>query len=246
VGSRAVIIIAAMLASAVALAGKPYTREDLQALSKSESWAELVDHATDLAPAGRDAAWEALVLPAAKHVLEAAPASEVLATLERLTTRFPFLKKAADFQALREERGLAALQACFEASKTGADCLEKIEPLAGGNSALTFKAAKVAMRSQFAYVPVTLFRKALENASTPAQCEDDELGRCVKAALALPHGEPRAADARSLLGGRCSKELIDFVEADLHDAKPGSEFARNACPAFKKAQALKSPNPCGG
>lgn len=240
------VISAAVLASAVALAGAPYTRADLEALAKSESWAELLEHATDVAPASRDAAWAALVLPAAKHALESAPAAEVLPTLERLTTRFPFLKTAVDFQAVRETRGLAALQSCFEASKTGAECLEKIEALAGGNSALTFKAAKVAMRGQFAYVPVTLFRKALESAATPAQCEDDELGRCVKAALALPHGEARAADARALLGGRCAKALIDFVEADLHDAKPGSDFARNACPAFKQAQALKPTNPCGG
>lgn len=237
-------LLAVLLGSTAALAG-PYSRADLDALAKSETWAELVEHATDLPPSSRDAGWEALVVTAANQVLAATPAAEVLATLERLTTRFPFLKKAPLFRAVRDERGLEALKRCFSAS-TNVDCLEKVEAVAGGNSALLFKAAKVAMTQVNAYGPVTLFRKALEGAATPAQCEDDDLGRCVKAALELPHAEARAADARALLGGRCSQQLIDFVEADLHTAAPGSHFARNACPAFKKARALKSPNPCGG
>jgi hypothetical protein len=93
-----------------------YPLDELKALDPTEDRAELLAHASEVAPSKRTAEWRSLVERAAAATLAAATvtqerdAEDALRLTESLPARFPFLSKSSVFLAARADVGVRSLR----------------------------------------------------------------------------------------------------------------------------------------
>lgn len=231
------------LAAAVALAEKPaYTMADLKALEKSGGWAELLEHLPDVAPAARDAAWEAMAEKAAVARLGDVPKSgdPLAATTESgaLLKRFAFLKGSKAFAAKRLELAPKELGACYDADIYDMPCAKRfLEVLdAAKDGELAFQAGKVARLKQNAYNAMPFFKRAFALDPGAKWCADEDLKLAVMAGLGLPADDEKAKDAVAVASGKCAAAFQSAVVDAF--ATEGEYFQKNACPFLLKAKAI--------
>jgi hypothetical protein len=228
-----------LLAASAFAKDKEYTLADLKALSADGSHAELLEHATDVSPSGRDAAWKDLVKKSAIASVEAKTKEQSGPAAAALLEKFPFLAKDAGFKKAADKAQLDWAERCFAGTWSGQECLEPLAHYVDkmGDGQLAFDAGKLVMKNQNPYVAISLFAKAVEAPADKARCEDEALRRCVIAALGLPPRDPRTATATQVAEGVCFASMRDELRKNL---KEGGYYADNACPLLSKKKALKS------
>ncbi len=185
-----------------------YTLSDLRALESTKAWRELVEHLGDIAPAARDANWQALAEHGSTELLETLAIDQeplhAAAVADELTKRFPTLTTSRSFMRKRAELGLRGFTACFQQSRSGVACTERLLGFVRSdpeNHELAMDAGRLVSQRQFAYAAVPFFRVAVVgNADNGAMCDDEALKSATAAALTnLPGAHPLCADARKVL-----------------------------------------------
>jgi hypothetical protein len=220
----------------------PYTLEELTALANQGSYRELLDHAEDVAPTKRDAAWRTLVEKAAVAHLEGAKQESDpflgLLRAEELLKRYTFLAQSKAFLEIRRTVGLKGFEDCFDSDWAGGTCLEKLLGFVQRtptNGPLAFDAAKLVMKKQVPYAAMPLFKIAISGAPDAAWCQDPDLYRCLFASLALPPDDGRAKDAIEIASGKCFGALKDELSGSLDQ---GGFLTGNLCAVLKKKGGL--------
>ena len=234
-------------AAARVKAARATTMADLDALAASQSWAELHDRLTDIAPAKRDAHWNSLVERAALGELgqQKAPGgspAERLAAIERYYPKFPSLAKSEKFLALRTKIGLEAFARCFEASGGygGSQCRQEFERFVFTSpvtAELALGAAHVIGIGLNRQVAAVFYEAGLDAPGGQAICNDSELQYDLIQGLSLPPDYREAKSARNVMA-KCWEQVKGVVTGNA--AKEGGEsyFMQNACPTLLQQNAL--------
>jgi hypothetical protein len=178
--------------------------DDLAALERAKSWRELLEHAEDVPPAARDAAWKRMLEAAAIGLLagETDPRVAVF-RVEELRKRFPTLQASRTFMSRRAQTGIDAFKRCYEESWSGADCTEDLLAFVRGDPAepaLAMQAGRLVIKNQFPYVAARFFKLAVAvGPVTHALCADPDLQRATAAAIdGLPVGDAIRNDANDV------------------------------------------------
>ena len=231
----------------LALAPKPYTIADLEALAKAQQYPELFAHLEDVPPSKRDARWEAVMVQAATEVMKDAASSDDLqsawggfATAEALLQRCPALAKEPAFMTARGTVGGKMLGSCFDHSYRGSECVDMATAFVavdGTADAVKLEVAKVVRRGQNAHVAVPFFAAAFGQDNDGTVCADDDFVLAVSSGLALPTDYDGAKTARDL-SGRCFGALRPKLEELLVEEQRNSLFRDNACAVFRGQGAL--------
>jgi len=228
-----------LLCSAVASAKAPATMDDLQALAKQRSYAELLERAEDVAPAARTDAWQGLVATAAAGVVGAAPTGKdpfaEVHTADTLLARYSFLDKRAAFVTVRDDAVLKGLARCTSANSES--CIEQFvpyEPSLGAAGSL--KAGKMLRRyGAVPYRPMLLFAKAT-SAKDGAACKDPDVADAVIAALDLPREQASVKAAQEVAFESCWPALQARLRSTMISA--GSSRLLNSCKQLRAKKAL--------
>jgi hypothetical protein len=236
------LCVAAVLASPSARADRKYTMKDLEALVKSESWAELVDHLDDLAPAERDAKWQQIAEKGAIGFIDTRKTDNdplgALIAADRLGTRYKFLLKSKPFLAMRTRAGLRGFEACYRRSYSGAPCNERIVPFVEadrGNVEFALKAGQLVARNQHQHFALPLFRLAV-TWGPHKSCQAERVADAIIAGLKLPYGHAMALPGRDSAKACFGFGLRDRLLNELYS--DSGYFLANACPLLKEKAAL--------
>lgn len=243
--SAQAVALAAILAAGPALAEeKKYTIQDLEALAKSESWSELVQHLEDIAPAARDSKWQKIAERGILGQLDAMKADKnpfgALIWADSFTKRYPWLKKNKGFMKRRAEMGLKGFELCYDHSYSGAPCNERILPYVEadpGNVDFALKAGQLITRKQHHYFAMPLFALAVGwSKGAKKICEADRVSGAMLAALKLPQSYTAQVKAAQDVARACfgpfKRALLDGVD------EKNSYFLTNACPLLREKKAL--------
>lgn len=187
--------------------GPRYSRADLEALEKQQSWSELVDHLEDIAPSERDAKWTALVaLAVQKHLtreLETArDKRDVAASLEGYLRRYPSLEGSPAIAALRADIGVAAVESCVDEPSRWSEC-GSYRAMIEADPKKTIAAARVASRRGNRTLSMMFYRVASEK-DAKGVCASDEAMAIVMEARTSPPDSAFYKDSAVVLD-RCRK-----------------------------------------
>ena len=243
--SAVAVGLAAILAAAPAAAEeKRYTMQDLEALAKSESWSELVQHLEDIAPAARDKKWQQIAERGILGQLDSMKSDKnpfgALIYADGFTKRYPWLKKNRGFMKRRAEAGLKGFELCYEHSYSGAPCNERFLPYVEGdpgNVEFALHAGQLVTRKQHHYFAMPLFALAVAwSKGAKKVCEADRLSGAMLAALKLPKSYTAQVKAAQEVARGCfgpfKRVLLDAVD------EKNSYFLANACPLLQEKKAL--------
>lgn len=194
--------------------GRVYTRADLDALRKAAAWSELVEHLEDVAPADRDADWTALTITAVVEHLSAEnktdrPRPELARVAEGFAARYPAVRTASAFVALRADLAAAALEACANDQGPRKDRAERMErctsfvPAAAVDAPRAIKAAEVVRRHGAGALAMALYRAASDT-DAKRVCASDAALTVVMEGRGSPPSSPFYEDANVVLE-RCRK-----------------------------------------
>lgn len=213
---------------------KKYSMKDLKALEAKRAWRELLAHLQDIAPAKRNAAWEALL---EKSVTEFANTEakdhpiQVMILLHEVVQDYPELKKSKEIMARRAELGIKGLKECYRQSYGGVDCTDfafKFAEADPDNRKLALAMAKLVVARQYDYVGIPLFVMALKDRPGDAACTDEHLGKAVVAGLGLPPKDEMQKGARTIATDLCWDGVrATVVEALIKD--PTGYYRTHAC-----------------
>jgi hypothetical protein len=222
----------------------PYSMADLSALEKKGAWEELLQHAEDIPPAQRSAAWEKTVEKAAIGYMEQlsgnTAAFEAVFTSQALLTRYPHLLKSQELMNKRSEAGKKASEQCLRDSYRGQHCIEMMRDFlkTSNTSPETGMAfGKITRRNQNHYVAVPFFKWALDQKKDAAMCGDEDLQLAVVAGLGLPPDYENAVSSRKISADACWDQFKPVIEKKLVEEGSGY-FLQNACAVMKQKGAL--------
>lgn len=229
-----------LLLSLQLLATPAWTWAELEKAGAHGSHAEILEHATDIAPTGRHEAWRALVVESAKVVLQRmVPTDErQLAVVERglvLVERYPFLESSPPFTAVRDQATFAALGRCVDDDRGTPPCQSVLAPLLARLSGKPALDAAVVMRRR--HVPravIALVRQAV--GSDRSLCREPLVEESTLAALASPTAGPEAAHARAVAFELCWAALKPAVVRGMISGE--SYYRHNACGPLRSKDAL--------
>jgi hypothetical protein len=222
-----------------------YGMADLKALEKDLSWAELVDHLTDVQPVKRDAEWRALAERACSAVLDPAAIKDVptaqasLAQMEALFKRFGWLKESKVFMARRAEVGLKALGFTYQTSRhsSGDDpWLDSVKAFVAADQVtpdIALRGAKVMTARLIPIVAFPLLRQALAKGGAPV-CKDPDLQRATLAAIAEGSWPAEADEVLTTCWDELKPQLV--AEVNKPDATRTSRL--KLCPVLLKHKGL--------
>lgn len=171
-----------------------YGVADLQALEKQRAWSELVGHLADIAPADRDATWQALAEESSVALLSTISTDHemfaALVTADDLTKRFPTLTSSKTFMSKRAEVGLKGFETCFAHTRRGDACTERMLGFVESdpnNGELAMNAGALVTRNQTPFAAVPFYRVAIvgreTSPETAKRCANDELKRAVRSGI---------------------------------------------------------------
>ena len=212
---------------------------DLDALEKKGAHEELLEHAEDVPPAQRGAAWEKIVEKAASGYMASLTSGsssyEGFWTSQSLVKRYPFLAKSADFMKKRGEAAEAASDRCLHDSYRGQHCIEmmtKFLQTAGTSPEIGLAFGKVTRKNQNHYVAVPFFKWALDAKKDASFCKDEDLKMAVIAGMGLPPEYDNAIDSRAITSGACWDSLKSELTTELIKNSTGY-YRDNTCAVLK-------------
>jgi len=237
-----VAICGLLLCAQAAWADAKYELADLQALAKSSSWEELVEHLEDLPPSKRDATWLALAEQSCAGLLEAQKIDEnsaegVLRLADRMLKRFGALKQSRAFLAKRAEVGLKAFGFTYSNSRHSAgddpwmDQLKEFVAADAITADLPQRAAKKVQSRLVAQVAWPLWKTALDRGASV--CEDADFQASIIAAIAR---DVWSAQTHDVANGKCAAALKAPLAAAFDKADEAG--LKHLCPFLKARGAL--------
>jgi hypothetical protein len=222
-----------------AVKGKDFSIADLQALERKGAWEELLQHAEDVPPAQRSAAWEGLVTKAAIGYIESlatkTAAYEGVFTSQALLKRYPHLLKSQEFMAKRGDAAKIAAEQCLSNAYRGQRCIDMMKDFlktSNTGAEVGFEFGKITRRNQNHYVAVPFFKWALDQKKDKAWCGDEDLKLAVVAGLGLPPEYEEAAGARHIAATACWESLREGVRKQLEES-PDGYYRDNACAVLR-------------
>jgi hypothetical protein len=237
------ILLAGLCVSSLALAdAKHYTLADLKALVQQKSYDEALDHAGDVAPADRNADWNAVVGQAAAGAVASQPGDLLRLTVAiDIEKRFPVVLKSSAYLGVRTEVGPKGFETCFQDSYDPQACRDyalKFVDADPSNGKLALAMAKIARRNMFSQNAIPFFTRAVAAGGAGA-CKDADLELAVVAALGLSTSDALFTDARTIAAGSCWSDLAaPIVKALDHE---DDTYIENACALLKaKHQTAKA------
>jgi hypothetical protein len=248
---RIAISIVTVLSLATSVHAKSYDMSDLDALEKSSSWQELLDHAEDIAPSQRNGHWSQLIEEAATGVLAGLDADKVsftgLSSADTLTRRYPQLKKSKAFMAKRADVGLRAFARCFELTDDdSADsdaCATRLAGFTDGDpdNADLARRSIAMIETHFHYTTAGAFpiyyrliagKKGAKDCSTPGA------KRATISALGLDKADSRVAQAREIASTLCWDQMQNDIVDALGKPQAGAHYFENSCGFLVDKKAL--------
>jgi hypothetical protein len=222
-----------------------YGMADLDALATKGAWEELLEHAEDVAPTARNAAWEKTVERAAMGYMDQLTtktgAYEGIWTSQQLLKRYPHLRSSKELTVKRAEAAKIASKECLSKSYGGDHCLDMMTDFlktSGTSPDVGMAFGRIVRANQFHYVAVPYFKWSLDQPKAEAAwCDDEDLSLAVVAGLGLPPDAENAAGARHIAAGACFAKLKAKVErAAVEDE---SSYTRdNVCAVLRAKGAL--------
>ena len=220
-----------------------YGMADLQALEKKGSWEELLQHAEDVAPSQRSAAWEKTVEKASigymDQLMTSTASFEGIFTSQSLLKRYPHLLKSESFMKKRGEAGKSASEICLRESYRGQHCIDMMKDFLktwNTNADVGFAFGKITRKNQNHYVAVPFFKWALDQKKDATMCGDDDLKLAVVAGLGLPPDYENADGARKI-SDTCFDTLKPAIQKELIE-NASSYYRDNACAVLRAKGAL--------
>jgi len=200
-----------MLAIAAHARGDELTMQDLQALDKQQAWAELLERADQVKPAGRTADWQKLVVAAARHVVEQIDrdsaggeraAEALVAVVPAAEHKYGFLKADKDYLANKSKVIVRIVAVCAREGYRG--CGAIVDALADGIDRFPAgTAADIARLVSDDKGPAQAIRYwALAADDDKAVCRDSRVERAVIDAL---HGRAGARAGEELVAAEVSR-----------------------------------------
>lgn len=237
--SAVLALLLTLLGGAVRAEEKRYSMKDLEALARSESWGELLQHLEDVPPAKRDAAWQRIAEKGALGRIGALSTDKdplwALVTADGLTKRYPFLKKSRSFMSKRAEVGLKGFEACYEHSYSGGPCSDRFLPFVEadpGNVDFALKAGQLVIRKQHHYFAIPYFKWAVVWAKGSKKvCEASRLWDALSAAFDLPKSFKTLVPAAQDVARTCWAHVREDLEARVDKS---SYWKENLCPVLKE------------
>ncbi len=237
---KKIILTLILLLPCFSYATTTYDMQDLNKLAKSESWLELTEHLTDIAPSKRNEDWESLAniaLHSRFHELILAGNSiDSLKFLDDAFSKYPGLKENKDFMQLRAEFGLDYYESCFSFNDKACHRIllgfVKLDP----NPMFALKVAKEVRRRMSENKAIEYFEVALSRQGEQSMCEDEDLKIALASALQATSESRYAKAAKKVAFGRCFKS----VRSVIITAVKNSENAKgNACEELLSRNAIK-------
>jgi hypothetical protein len=222
-----------------------YEMADLKALDKDQSWRELVDHLTDVAPSKRDAEWKAMAERACSGVLDPAalkdPASgeRALDQMDELMKRFGWLKDSKVFMSKRAEVGFKAFGWTFSDSRhsTGDDpWLDRLKAFVAVDALtpdIALRGAKAVTSRLVPVVAFPMFKTALAKGGKPL-CKDAELQQSVLGAVTEGVWKSETGEVLTT----CWDEMKSVILAEVLKADATRTLQLKLCPVLVERNAL--------
>ncbi|MBL8952971.1 MAG: hypothetical protein JNK82_19495 [Myxococcaceae bacterium] len=230
---------------AVALTA-PYELADLKALEKQQSWAELVQHLSDIAPSKRDKDWEGLAERAGAGYLgtfemkKPETAEAPMDAADDLIKKYPFLKQSKVFMGKRAEVAVKAYGLSFSNYRhsSGEDpWLDELRAMAESDTVtpdLPYRLAKeVVLPKLIAVTAFPLFKLSLDRGSKTL-CKDADFHKALIGALEDGSWKSETES----MSGKCWDDFKGPLTAALTAPKANNAFRRNACPLLASKNAL--------
>ncbi len=241
-GRLAAVLCALAVCGVARAEEKKYTMADLEALAKSESWAELLPHLEDIPPAQRNPKWQAVVERCAIGSIKGFKKDRnplgALVHADGLTKRYTFLKKSKAFMSIRAEAGLKGFMACFE--ERYGRCDERLLPFVeeDGSFDLAVSAAQLMMKHAAHYHALPFYKLAWDRGKARV-CGAKRLAEAVLAGLSLPDDDKKVPLATSLAEA-CYAQLKDAL---LKGSFSDKRYKTRVCPILKRRAPKK--DQCG-
>ena len=221
-----------------------YEMADLQALDKSGSYDELVQHLSDIAPSKRDKKWSELAERATSAQLAALKVTDQdpdgpLHTAENLLKSYPQLKQSKVFMSKRAETGLQSFKFNYSRYRHSSGDDEWIDKMMAFVKAddqtpdLPLRAAKLVI-SRLVPMCAYPFFKMVYDKGGPATCKDGDFQKTIVSAF--EYGVWKA-EITEIAQNKCWNEMKGPLVGEL--SKNKSEiYRRNICPVLKAKNGL--------
>ncbi len=174
---------------------------DLQALARSGSWLELLQHAEEVRPTERDDSWKSLLVSAASHSIEADRRAdrnreELAVALQAFLDRYPALRESKDLASLRASVMVDGVDKCTADNSSFEPCMWFATAFPG-DAVHGQAAGDVAVKHGHRVLALKLYRAAAD-LDARAVCQDDAALSAV-AEVRSGNGDPaRVADGEAL------------------------------------------------
>ena len=237
----ALSLIATILCGAPAFAeSKNYSMADLDALAKSKSFHELVEHLRDIPPAQRNAHWNSLVDQTATGLMtEETDSVKKIRLASNLRKQFPRLENSPILGAKESFKELSDFELCYNTLDDDGDyCTRQLRSFVQGqkkNGALAQKAGALVSRKMAAWVSLEFFRIGLE-AGEKAICTDSSLANSVENGFNQTEGEGlknATTIARTYCWDNLKQQLVDALTSSNKD------YQKAICPIALEKNSLK-------
>ena len=224
---------------------KKFTLADLKELVAQKSYAEAVQHLSDVPPSERKTDWQDLAATAAGGYIGGLSNDDLVKkvlSIEEIDEKYPQLLKNTKYTKPRAEIGLKAYTACFQLDYATEECFQHALKYVDNdptNADLAFKMGKIVRHNAFHYVAMPYFKRAIAIGKGGAMCKDEDLKLAVVAGLGLPKDDDKAADARTVAFGACFDDLKKPI-LDAFKAEESGYLHDNACDPLKAKKALSA------
>lgn len=243
-GPWVVALLSSVLAVVPSVAAEKYNQEDLDALLKQRAYGEFLQHANDIRPSKRNAAWkkgiETAVLGELTHQEKQVTRHFSAADYDAFLTSFPSLRESETFLAKRTKVALGDLKRCLD-NRWGQTCSDMAKGLLETdpkNHIAQMESGRLLRIGFGGKAAIPHFHAALKNAPAKERsgyCKDEQVPLALRHTFHGPKSD-FTDPAIDIVAKLCVAEVSEVVMDMFLD---GSPYAAEAlCPTLIKLKRL--------